>query len=501
MAQKWYQKATVQGALVTGVFLLAVAVVSGIFDVIQNTSPVTETNSNLGQTMEDSSMSNVNSLDKLPAIGTQVGLSSHTDPPTLVGLKLDKRNPFHIDFILSKGDAALEGQELANEALKLVKYFLTALTLPEDQLWVNLSPYEKDRIITDDFASTRMGREFLQQDYLLKQLTASLTYPENELGSVYWATVYKKAGEKFGTIDQEFETFNKVWIVPDHASVVLLGDNALITSSRLAVLTDYDYLASKSYRSLQREQDPDLKPDTDNMTDEIAKISSDVTKAVLIPELEKEVNFGENFGPVRQAFNALVLATWYKQKVRDSLLNQAVANKLKLTGLTEPKSDFVESMYARYIEAFNEGVFNYIREEYEPSTQEIIPRKYFSGGITAQGIRKTLTQPIKKLTLRSLQAAVILVHATLFASSGELLAQPQGPGSGREKPAVLESVVEDVGGIDFGREFRIEEIGEGIFEFDPNAFENVGKPNVFSPEILRLMAFSSLGTLIKTNSH
>ena len=58
--------------------------------------------------------------------------------------------------------------------MRLVKYFLAALTIPEKDLWVNLSPYEKDRVITDEFGSTEMGRDLLAQDYMLKQLTSSL---------------------------------------------------------------------------------------------------------------------------------------------------------------------------------------------------------------------------------------------------------------------------------------------------------------------------------------
>ena len=33
-----------------------------------------------------------------------------------------------------------------------------------------------------------------------------------------------------------------------------------------------------------------------------------------------------------------------------------------------------------YLEAFKKGVYDYIKEDYDPATQEIIPRKYFSGG-------------------------------------------------------------------------------------------------------------------------
>ena len=36
--------------------------------------------------------------------------------------------------------------------------------------------------LQDDFGKTEMGRDLLAQDYILKQITASLIYPENRFG-------------------------------------------------------------------------------------------------------------------------------------------------------------------------------------------------------------------------------------------------------------------------------------------------------------------------------
>jgi len=50
---------------------------------------------------------------------------------------------------------------------------------------INLSPYEKDRMIPTSLGETAMGRDLLAQDYLLKQLTASLIYPQKALGKEF----------------------------------------------------------------------------------------------------------------------------------------------------------------------------------------------------------------------------------------------------------------------------------------------------------------------------
>jgi len=111
---------------------------------------------------------------RLPAPGVMVHLSPEFNPPILKGIKVHSDNPFRFDFILDKGDSRLGQDQLKDESSKLIKYFLASLTIPEKDLWVNLSPYEKDRIIPNSFGLTEMGRDLLAEDYMLKQITASL---------------------------------------------------------------------------------------------------------------------------------------------------------------------------------------------------------------------------------------------------------------------------------------------------------------------------------------
>ena len=119
---------------------------------------------------------------RLPAPGQMVALSPAFSPAVLKGIKLDPQNPFRFHFFVDRGDSPLSQEELKRESAKLIKYFLASLTIPEKDLWVNLSPYEKDHIVPQEFGQTEMGRDLLAEDYLLKQITASLIYPESQLG-------------------------------------------------------------------------------------------------------------------------------------------------------------------------------------------------------------------------------------------------------------------------------------------------------------------------------
>src|SRR3990167_6110982 len=179
----------------------------------------------------------------LPVPGTMLTLTTPFTPPVLRGLTIHPENPLKFDFIVDKGETSLKGDELKKEYEKLIKYFLATLAIPEDDLWVNLSPYEKERIIPNEFGLTEMGRDLLAQDYILKQLMASLTYPESGLGKKFWDEIYKKAYEQYGTTNIPLNTFNKVWIVPDKAVVYENRDQAFIVKSHLKVMLEEDYLA------------------------------------------------------------------------------------------------------------------------------------------------------------------------------------------------------------------------------------------------------------------
>ena len=132
----------------------------------------------------------------LPAPGVMVHLSPKFSPSILKGIKVHPDNPFRFDFILDKGDSELSNDQLKEESSQLIKYFLASVTIPEKDLWVNLSPYEKDRIIPKSFGLTEMGRDLLAEDYMLKQITASLIYPEDEMGKKFWKRIYEEAAKK-----------------------------------------------------------------------------------------------------------------------------------------------------------------------------------------------------------------------------------------------------------------------------------------------------------------
>ncbi len=328
----------------------------------------------------------------LPPAGEMVHLSPAYVPPTLKGIIVHPENPFQFDFILDNGDAEMAEAETKSESEKLIKYFLTALTLPEDDLWVNLSPYEADRIIPDEFGRTEMGQVLLEQDYLLKQLTASLMNPEEELGEEFWGKVYEEAYAKYGVTDIPVNMFNKVWIVPSKALVYENVDRAFVVESHLRVMLEEDYFAMEHNAVGAGPRARPVKGQPQGAAPTYSNITTSIIREILIPAIEQEVNQGQHFAKLRQVYHSFILASWYKKNLKKSVLNKAYSDHKKIGGLETGTPNIKEDVYQRYLDAFKAGAYDLIKEEYDPVEQEMVARKYFSGGAQLININTDVDQ-------------------------------------------------------------------------------------------------------------
>jgi hypothetical protein len=320
----------------------------------------------------------------LPFPGTIVPRSFPFVPVSLIGLRVNRDNPFLVQFLVDPGDAGPDAPSLRAEAERLIRYFLVGLSVPESHIWVNLSPYERDRVISPDLARSELGRDLLAQDYLLKQFNASSVHPATPSGRRYWAAVHGTAANDGDEEVTRSSGFEKVWIVPERAEVFEDDDVVVVASSRLGVRVKADRLAAQvawrqSWGDVDAAVPAELAPDRWTRTFE----------AVLQPALEAEINEGRHFAITRQAFGALVLARWFKVKINNSLLQEVASPDCSPGPCIE--SDFIAAVFGQYVSGFERGVMNCIHEDVDPVTGDLIPRKYFAGGFTLEALRDVLS--------------------------------------------------------------------------------------------------------------
>lgn len=290
-------------------------------------------------------------------------------PAVMRGIKIHPDNPFAFNFIIDTGEQDLTDERLQQESARLIKYFLAALTVPEQDLWVNLTPGEEDRIVASRFGTTAMARDMLAQDFLLKQFSSSLMYPDGDVGRAFWERVYRRAHQRLGRTDIPLNSLSKVWIVPGEAKVYENEDGAYVIGTRLKVMLEDEYARGS-----------DLVPQMDENGD-ADQVAQELIKEILIPEIEREVNEGEHFARLRQIYHSLVLATWYKRTLRNSILTRQYADQNKVQGVDEVDGAQTKAIYEQYMQAVRQGVYDYIREDYDPVTRDTVPRRYMSGGL------------------------------------------------------------------------------------------------------------------------
>lgn len=324
------------------------------------------------------------------AIGVPAGLltlSADYSAPLLKGLIIDPKNPLSLEFIVDSADSGKYDEESVKE---LVSYFLVALTVPQTDLWVNLSPYEKERVLPDSLQKTELGKTFLAQDYLLKQLSASLTYPDTELGKAYWLEALAS------------DSFNKIWIKAEKAEIYEENGLALIKDSSLKVMSESDYLAM--------------------VKTELLEEGLDKKTELLLPQISQQVNSSKHFAKLRQLYSALILVTWFKDKLKDSFYKHYIdANKIDGQELND--TSFNQSIYDDYLHSVKDGVYEIIRKE--EKEDGLVKKKYFSGGNSFIDLNEVMEissslqgmkEPIGSISSSIVDLEPLDVNSSLFSS-------------------------------------------------------------------------------------
>jgi len=302
----------------------------------------------------------------LPPPTALVTPSASVRSPMLRGVRIDPENPQTLEFIVDPGDARNVSPA---EAQRFIRYFFAGLTVPEKDLWVNLSPYEHDRVLAEGMEVTELGRDMLAQDYLLKQFSSSLTEPSSKTGMAYWADASTRgsAEDSLSANSPASTAFDKIWIVPGTANVLEDAKTVVISDATLRVLTDEDHVAC-----IANKHGISAMPKTAAMR--------------LLPSVTKEVNEGAGFARLRQMYRALILAQRCKAKLSDALYASYVG-KRKLHGIDTADARMKEKVFAMYVASFKKGVYDVVADDAQSQGTK---RRYFAGGLGMQHLPEAI---------------------------------------------------------------------------------------------------------------
>ena len=376
-------------------------------------------------------------------------LSGASVLPGLLGIRLDPGSSLRMDFVMDRGDLGMSPENRQKEYYKVIRYFMAALTTPNADLWVNLSPLEQNRIVPDNFICTDMGKDLLGQDYILKRFMAELLRPSSTgSGKKFWERLYRKVYEKFGTTDIPLDTFNKVWIRAEKADIFQRNGLAVLVDSRLKVMLEQDYMLVKA----GARPSGSLEEDRQEYRALPGEIVADVVREVLIPLVEKEVNEGVLFGELRQIYSAQIMATWFKQEINNGILGRLYADKNKVAGIETDDPSAREKIYKAYLDSFQRGESAGVLEEMDMFTGNTVLRKYFTGG--AEGVSARILRMVDagdaamSPVIKRALAGLVLVISCLFVPLAQGAVFERGQGGDLmavvQKGDTLGEIVQDV---------------------------------------------------------
>ena len=103
-----------------------------------------------------------------------------------------------------------------------------------------------------------------------------------------------------------------------------------------------------------------------------------VFSKIIITELIAELNEGRHFAITRQAYISLILPRWFRLKFEDNDLKKSISPEI-VPGILM-KEDFASDIFKQYLKSYEIGVVNIVVDGYDDETDELVPRKYFTGG-------------------------------------------------------------------------------------------------------------------------
>lgn len=264
-------------------------------------------------------------------------------------------------------------------AQKTLEFFFIGLIMNNEALWVNLNPDEPKRIIDSSLGNTDLGRIMLNADFRLKEDVSNMINPQtSKTGKEFWSRLYDKAQE-LGVTDK-IPVVTRLWIVPAETTVYETDNQFSIVKSKLKVRLEPGYLSQGTKIDRRQQELQDFAPS--------------LMEELVLPELNKRVNEAYAYADLREVYNALILAQWYKQKFNpytDSLLRTVNFDILQDTEINYSYSP--EQIYYDYIESLKQGEYSFTEKDAfaSPFYTVITTRHYFSGGVDFRDIKVTKT--------------------------------------------------------------------------------------------------------------
>jgi|GEM_PF-2088679 len=280
------------------------------------------------------------------------------------------------DYIFKgqKAQGERPGIDAVNSTLLASTAFVTGLTLPNNEFWVNLNPGQPNLIIDEQLGTTDVGRIMLESDLQMKRDFCNYSNPcANKTGEVFFSILMKKQNElvsecmkKFpGEIESAmnvgFKATTRHWIVPNKIYAYINGSGIYIINSTLNInsvpSSEYSYpvLINQNSSSLSK----NCREELNKSAIEYGQYYKEQEERLILPYVVTDVNQDERYEDLRNVYISLALAQWYKENIgsqADIFLDSIDSSNL--TALQSLDLWSPTEIWKNYVYSFKNGEFN-----------------------------------------------------------------------------------------------------------------------------------------------
>ena len=274
--------------------------------------------------------------------------------------------------------------------------FLTGLALPNEAFWVNLNPWEPDRVIDEGLAGTDVGRIMLEADLQMKRDFCKYEDPaESDVGIRYWQLLDEKQEELVRESMREypgqirdagnvlFQATTRHWIVPDHVTAYGDGDEVYVVDASLDIYSEpvYEHSTFRIVGQSESSLSTACRGSLAEAAKEYGRYAREVEEQLVLPLVVGEVNSSSRYHDLRQVCFSLALAQWYKERFADVGVLSGLVNSSSLSGLQSEETWNPMDVWEEYVKSYEEGEYHY---EQETSHREgafvVVETRVYSGG-------------------------------------------------------------------------------------------------------------------------
>jgi hypothetical protein len=235
-------------------------------------------------------------------------------------------------------DAGRTGAIQASDA------FFVWLSLPPSTFWVNLHPYEPDRIVDPKLGSTDVGRILLEADLQMKRTVGKLIHPDTPLGRAYWTLFDGSGSHNCASLRQ--------WIVPAPATIREEDGALYILDAPLSVRMESEHVPQPAQGTVT--SSACARPDRAT----VRRVEG-VFRRLVLPRVEQAVNHAPEYAELRRVYLSRVAAEWYRQRSHQTKTTLAA---LIDSGNVSPWPAQTQwsprKVFDQYVESFTKGEFN-----------------------------------------------------------------------------------------------------------------------------------------------